>query len=1027
MQRLMAFTARSFLLRLATATAIVFLFARGTRAGGPNRVAGTTYFDPSVTGQPLTWALGAVTYYTDQGDLSPILPNSAANGFVADAFSAWSSVPTAALSINSGGQLAEDVNGSNLYRNSDGTITMPADVQPSATVTPIGVVYDYDGSVSDALIGSGAGDPSQCFANAVFGGNDNFGPLAVYEHGLIVINGQCALQSSQLTDVQYRLERIIGNVLGLGWSQLNLNVITGNPHPTSADYAGFPLMHYTDPLNCVPITVCYPNPTQLAPDDLAAISRLYPVTAQNQPNFPGKQVFATTTARIHGSVWFTDRAGNRTQAMQGVNVVARWTDPSTGQPSRKYAASSVSGFLFSGNEGNPVTGTDDDLGNAYSEWGSENSSLEGFFDLAGLELPNGGSAQYQLTVEAVDPSWSIGVGPYGPFQVSPSGLMQPITVTISAGQDVEQDILMGGAAQPVPSWAPAETWASPAPVPKAGDWMGSLGSYDDVGYFVLPAQANRTLSVAVSALDESGNPSEAKLQPVIGMWPASASQGTPPSAFTTSPFNTLTWGTTRLDAQVATSGSFLIGISDLRGDGRPDYHYHAQVLYGDSVSPARVSVNGGPVTLLGTGFSTRLTATVGPSAAAPLSASAGQFLLAAPAQTDGPQSITLTDPATGGSTTLTNALTFGAAASDTINLLSGLNPQTPVGAQAAKAMTVQVLAADGTPVSGATVGWGASNGLQLSACAGASSCSVLTDQSGLAATWLTPAIVGTSFVTATLAPGVYSPSKSQTASLNATESSSDIGVLTPYLWIVQGATLNVPLTARVLSNGTPQGNATVNFTLVTGTGTLSAASAHTNSGGYATVNLSLSQFSGEVQVNACVAPTNAPCQQIYANSIPPAQLNLQSVSGGGQVSTGQAFQPIGVRVVDSTSPPHAVLGATVHFQTTVLRPAGDSGACCGGDSGPSNPGAMPEILSVTQTSAVSDVNGLASLVPSSNGFSAPVEVDVAIATGAATLDYPLLLLPAFSSGDTPAPTKVPVARSPVRLRVPIETGTGENP
>ena len=59
--------------------------------------------------------------------------------------------------------------------------------------------------------------------------DDNYGALATYQHALIVINGQCALQSSQLTDVEYRLVRVIGSVLGVGWSQVNPNVLTGTP------------------------------------------------------------------------------------------------------------------------------------------------------------------------------------------------------------------------------------------------------------------------------------------------------------------------------------------------------------------------------------------------------------------------------------------------------------------------------------------------------------------------------------------------------------------------------------------------------------------------------------------------------------------------------------------------------------------------------------------------------------------------------------------------------------------------------
>src|ERR1700684_4259778 len=94
----MAFTPRSFLLRLALIAAIILFCVLGSRAGGPQCVAGTSYFDSSMTGQPLVWPLGTITYFTDQGNLSPILPNASANSLVANAFSQWTSVPTAAIS-----------------------------------------------------------------------------------------------------------------------------------------------------------------------------------------------------------------------------------------------------------------------------------------------------------------------------------------------------------------------------------------------------------------------------------------------------------------------------------------------------------------------------------------------------------------------------------------------------------------------------------------------------------------------------------------------------------------------------------------------------------------------------------------------------------------------------------------------------------------------------------------------------------------------------------------------------------------
>jgi hypothetical protein len=83
-----------------------------------------------------------------------------------------------------------------------------------------------------------------------------------------------------------------------------------------------------------------------------------------------------------------------------------------------------------------------------------------------------------------------------------------------------------------------------------------------------------------------------------------------------------------------------------------------------------------------------------------------------------------------------------------------------------------------------------------------------------------------------------------------------------------------------------------------------------------------------------------------------------------------------------------VIAAGVGFQTTVLRPVGTSS----GGANPTNP-PMPVILQVNQSNATSDFNGLATLVPSPGGFSAPLEVDVAISAGtSAWLDDPLFVL-----------------------------------
>ena len=102
---------------------------------------------------------------------------------------------------------------------------------------------------------------------------------------------------------------------------LNLNVITGNPSATPDDFAGFPVMHYMDSVNCIPITLCYKNPYQLAPNDVAALSRLYPAGTSGK---------SAPTARIHGSVYFVNHFGGPGQPMQGVNVFLRFFPQATG-------------------------------------------------------------------------------------------------------------------------------------------------------------------------------------------------------------------------------------------------------------------------------------------------------------------------------------------------------------------------------------------------------------------------------------------------------------------------------------------------------------------------------------------------------------------------------------------------------------------------------------------------------------------------------------------------------------------------
>jgi len=297
-----------------------------------------------------------------------------------------------------------------------------------------------------------------------------------------------------------------------------------------------------------------------------------------------------------------------------------------------------------------------------------------------------------------------------------------------------------------------------------------------------------------------------------------------------------------------TATQFRVGIADLRGDGRPDYRYRARVLYGDSVTPSRISVRGNtPFEIEGIGFRPGMTLTVGNAAITPLAVSANRMLAIAPALPDGVQNIAITDPATGSSATLTGALTLGAGPNDMLKLAQGGNSPTPVGMTAATPIRVVVTSPDGiTPVSGATIQWTANNAAALSACSGASTCYAFTDESGQVETRVTVGATGTATISATLAPASYSPPKLVQASVSGTSSAKDLALVSPKVWVVQGATVDVPFTARLLANGIPVSGQTLNWQVGIGSGTVSPAKSTTDGDGYARSTVHVSNLTTDL-------------------------------------------------------------------------------------------------------------------------------------------------------------------------------------
>jgi len=115
-----------------------FLTTPALLAGGPKYVAGTTYFDPAVAGQPVHWAGGMVHYYVDRGPLNSQIDNQQATAMVDAAAALWSAVPTAGVALNNAGPLNEDVSSADVIAGNQ-TFAAPADVTPSATNYPLAI------------------------------------------------------------------------------------------------------------------------------------------------------------------------------------------------------------------------------------------------------------------------------------------------------------------------------------------------------------------------------------------------------------------------------------------------------------------------------------------------------------------------------------------------------------------------------------------------------------------------------------------------------------------------------------------------------------------------------------------------------------------------------------------------------------------------------------------------------------------------------------------------------------------------
>jgi hypothetical protein len=927
------------------------LLAPAAFAGGPKYVAGVSNFNSAVVGQPVHWANGQVNYFVDQGPLNSVVGNQQAKAMVDAAAALWNAVPTAGVTLIDMGALNENVNGANLVVSGNGftvtneqtsqlgVIAQPFDVAPAANLYPLGVIFDTDGSVTDSLFGAGVAEQNSCENNGVYVWIDNINPDGAIAHGIIVLNGLCAANASLLDMMRFELERAFGRILGLDYAQVN-------PGAQTDGKLGWPVMQPLSGLCGNTGGDCIPNSTVLRWDDIAALNRLYPITAANLASFPGKQITAANTVSIQGTITFSDGVG-----MQGVNVVARPLD-TNGNPLYQYTATFVSGDYFNGNHGNPVTGWNDANGNPLTMWGSNEPALQGFFDLSGILLPpDMTTANYEVTFEAVNPGYILNssVGPYLDGSPQPSGTLSAISVpSMSAGSAQTLTVSVTNSAANDSDDALGSE-ATPRMLPVSGMWSGRFSQIGQTDWFSFPVRGGRTFTVVTLALDESGAPTNLKAMPALGVWDAFDPAGSA-AIGSGSGLNGLAAGESWLQVSATGDDIVRLGIADERGDGRPDYAYQGWVLYADTVQPLRLPASGGAIVIHGMGFRPSDTVQVGGQQVLITSISPNEITAIAPASgVSGSVDVEVDDlPLYTAAAIITGGISYDSGSADALTMISAPMGSVPIGVP--EAFSVVALGAGLTPAGAVSVLYTLVSGTATLGC-GQTTCTVTATGDGRATMNVTAGGSGWSIVIATLTNG---------SSLKAEFYGGippTLTSLSPMLSLAAGASINWTTQSLVLSNGLPASGQTVAWQS-SGSGiVIQGGSVATNANGTAIKTLTVGPLTeGQtVTAQACLNGTSQ-CVTYTAFGARSEYATLEAVSGVAQsISVAGTASQVTLRVLDMDGNPMAG-GAVTLYQALYAwtPPCPPHGRCD-----------QAELLASQVATATSALDGTVTFTPAS--------------------------------------------------------------
>lgn len=374
--------------------------------GGPLAVGGESL---GVAGKPFLWDSSVpVPYRTPSAGALGKLDNALAVARVQKLFQVWEDVPTSAIRFQNAGA----IQATGAYTG--GAVdTLPKflavdNACVDGSQTPI--IFDSNGSLFRQL---GMDESIIGFAGpcAIDGAGHIIAAEAVLNGGWI--DGIPA--NGELTDNQFDHAFVheFGHLSGLDHSQISVGVLNQPHDQCGVDLlAGLPVMF--------PFLHCQARPDaglpMLAEDDQAWISYFYPETADDADHkrVPFDQVYGV----ISGNILFEDGES----LAQDVNVIAADSNGANAMQS-----SNVSGYLFTGNPGQQVSGTN--FGG--SRFGSRDPRLIGHFDIPVR------AGTYDLRVERINENFigGSGVGPLV-FPIGRTTGGGKTGVTVAAGAHV---------------------------------------------------------------------------------------------------------------------------------------------------------------------------------------------------------------------------------------------------------------------------------------------------------------------------------------------------------------------------------------------------------------------------------------------------------------------------------------------------------------------------------------------------------------------------------------------------------------